>query len=239
MDKTDPVLLQPHPAPLVGQHEAVGPHASSTLSPNTSSKARPQLPPLWATLSRLLDASCLLARALGPVFERLVTVARPFVPAFRCLPTLYLGEWESQHVCCVNTSWSLVIKIARVRGPIHQLPRSLGSSPFLGGWGGWASGAAPMPHPFTHRTAQPGLGKWLEAAKTAIGRNLDSGQAQCHLGMTQEDSLVESASKPLKARFGAYPPSVQKVFDLPGPSASPLLPGFPVIRSRDIRGEGA
>ena len=92
MDKTD--LRSFSPAPLAGQHEAVGPHASSTPSP-TSSKARPQLPPPWATLSRLLDASCLLAQALGPLFERLVTVARPFVPAFRCLPTLCLGEWES------------------------------------------------------------------------------------------------------------------------------------------------
>lgn len=96
-----------------------------------------------------------------------------------------------------------------------------------------------MPHPFTHRTARAGPGKCLEAAKTALGRKLDLGQAQCHLGMTQEDSLVESASKHLKARFGAYPPFMKKAFDLPGPSASPLLPGFPVIRSRDIKGEGA
>lgn len=92
---------------------------------DASFRAHPQLPPLWATLSRLLDASFLLAQALGPLFERLITAVGPFVPAFLCLPTLSLGEWESRHVCCVNTSWSPVIEIAegvRPHPPAAQVP---------------------------------------------------------------------------------------------------------------------
>lgn len=103
--------LQPRPAPLVGQHEAVGPHTSSTPSPNTSSKPVPSST-LWATLSRLLDASCLLARALGPVFERLVAVAQALCSNLRCLPTLYAGEWDHSMVSS-STSWSLVIKMTK------------------------------------------------------------------------------------------------------------------------------
>ena len=81
-----------------------------------------QLPPLWVTLSRLLATSRLLAQAPGPSFGRLVTGSRAFVPAFLCLPTLRLSEWESQHVCCVNTSWDPVAEIAEGVRPLHQPP---------------------------------------------------------------------------------------------------------------------
>ena len=144
---------------------------------NASSRARPQLLPLWATLSRLLDASCLLAQALGPSFERLVTVARPFVPAVLCLPTLCLGKWELQHVCCVNTSWSLVIKIAEVTRPHPPAARVPRLQPLPGRLGWVGEWAAPMPYPFTPRTARPGLGMCLEAAKAAPGRERYLGRA--------------------------------------------------------------
>lgn len=109
---------------------------SGLPSLDTLSKACPQLPPVWTALSRLLDASSLLAQALGPLFGRLVTAIGPFVPPFLCLPTLCLGKWESQYVCCVNTSWNPVIEIAEGARP--HLPAS---QPLPGcNQGGLASG---------------------------------------------------------------------------------------------------
>lgn len=123
----------------VDQPWALGPHASPPLSGELV-RGQSQLPPLWTTLSRLLDASCLLAQALGPLFGRLVTAVGPFVPAFLCLPTLCLGKWESQHVCCVNTSWNPVIEIAEGMRPHPPAAQALGSRPSLHHWGGLASG---------------------------------------------------------------------------------------------------
>lgn len=133
------------------------------------SRACPWLPFLWTTLSKLLNASCLLAQALGPLFERLVTVVRPFVPAFLCLPTLCLGEWESKHVCCVNTSWSRGDEALSA-----SCPGALGSAPpWVVGVGGQADSSPPMTHPFTHGTAGPRLGRYGEPARAALGREQD------------------------------------------------------------------
>lgn len=97
----------------------------------------------------------------------------PFVPAFLCLPTLCLGEWESQHVCCVNTSWNPVIEIAE--GVRPHPPAAWGPvPPSAVGVGKQVSGSQPVTHPFTHRTARPGLDRCLEPARVAPGRERDS-----------------------------------------------------------------
>lgn len=191
----------------VDQHWAVGPHASPPRSGHLV-KGPPLVPPLRATLSKLLDASCLLAQALGPSFGRLVTAVGPFVPAFLCLPTLCLGKWESQPVCCVNTSWNPVIE--SLRPPATRAPGGL-VPPWAFGVGWQVGSSPPMTQPLTHRTARPRLGRGLEPARTAPGREGSGRASTASPWHGFRNFLAEAAVKPLKTKFLAPPHSPCKI----------------------------
>lgn len=163
----NPELLRPHVSPPLSGYLARGPSPVPTSAGHAVQAAGCFLP---------------LGTGSGPLFGRLITAVGPFVPAFLCLPTLCLGEWESQHVCCVNTSWNPVIEIAEGVRPYP--PAAWGPAPpWMVGVGKQVDSSQPVTHPFTHRTARSGLDRCLEPARAAPGREQDSeGPALSPLG---------------------------------------------------------
>lgn len=162
------------------------------------------------------------------MFERLVTVVRPFVPAFLCLPTLCLGEWESKHVCCVNTSWSRGDEALST-----SCPGALGSAPSLGGWGWWASGQLPTYDPPIHpRDCWASAGQVWGTSKgsPAQGAGLRGTSAVC-------PGLNSGNSWQIPGKFGAFPPSMQNSSPGPAPPlSSPFV--FLVIGSSSSQANG-
>lgn len=119
-----------------------------------------------------------------------------------------LCKWESQHVCCVNTSWNPVIETAegvRPQPPAARAPGGL-VPPWAFGVGWQVGSSPPMTQPLTHRTARPMLGRGLEPARTAPGREEGSGRASTASRWHGfRNFLAEAAVKPLKAKFLAPP----------------------------------